>query len=443
VGSIDQNRMTVGIVESISMIQSEQLGRLVQQTYIKFFMKKYNCIFIFFALVSSTNLFSQENYQKGFFVNNRSDTVKGLIDQGEWLRSPKSIRFKTQNDASSSNLLTPDSIRAFGVEGFNYLSHSIKVKGSNNLQVFLRVLSRGQVTFYEYQRDKGQQYFYTEGNGEPVELIYEKIDQLDGQIMIVEKYKQQLALLGKYVKAKPANFENKIRTMNYSQRDILAFARLINGSEPVAAHTKSSEKSFQFFMGLGLVKGVASYSGNTVLANNATSSSTIAPDFNFGFDFYLNPAVKRTILRLEADYTWQKFTFAGNDYDSYTDYSYVATQNLTQHIFSISGSIFFSVHNSKNLRIFLGPSIRDNICSYPDNFYLITVARASTSTIVAHQSDNNYGDWKKNWFSFPANFGVLFKQKYEVNVSVIAPTTLSFGLDVKEALFCFRVKCFL
>jgi len=55
---------------------------------------KYLFTILFFSLFAHGFLLAQSNFKKGFVVTSAGDTLKGFIDQQEWIRNPQVIYFK-------------------------------------------------------------------------------------------------------------------------------------------------------------------------------------------------------------------------------------------------------------------------------------------------------------------------------------------------------------
>jgi len=73
---------------------------------------KYLFTILFFSLFAHDFLFAQSNFKKAFIVTSAGDTLKGFIDQQEWIRNPEVISFKPGLEEGKQEF-TPENARYF------------------------------------------------------------------------------------------------------------------------------------------------------------------------------------------------------------------------------------------------------------------------------------------------------------------------------------------
>lgn len=187
-------------------------------------MKKEYLLYTLLSFLTLTTVFpvnAQKNYAEGYVLTVQGDTVKGFIDDKNWSKNPKAIRFK--RDINSAQLVEyrPVQLQSFYIKPSNdyYISyigkvdHSpiaigklIEVSADSDFlekdhtmidSVFVNVLSTGAVSLYFYKdRDLKDHFFFQKGKGPISELIFQKyVRRLDnGQEYTreVRQYRGQL-----------------------------------------------------------------------------------------------------------------------------------------------------------------------------------------------------------------------------------------------------------
>jgi hypothetical protein len=95
---------------------------------------------ILFAFLLSINfiftLFAQKNIVKGYIVTNTGDTLKGTINNKDWLKNPAYILFKSDLN-SKIEKRTPLQIKSFSVsdKGDIYESHKVSIDLSPHIEM--------------------------------------------------------------------------------------------------------------------------------------------------------------------------------------------------------------------------------------------------------------------------------------------------------------------
>jgi hypothetical protein len=183
-------------------------------------MKK--IIFVFLLSISNIfTLFAQKNIVKGYLVTNTGDTLRGTINNKDWLKNPAFILFKS--DLSSKiEKISPLQIKSFSVsdKGDIYESHKVSIDLSPHIEMqifsldntadmkvivpdttlFLSVLVRGNATLYHfYDTNTKPHYYYSKkGENEINELILQKATYYKNNVQFIgedKKYQNQLTVL--------------------------------------------------------------------------------------------------------------------------------------------------------------------------------------------------------------------------------------------------------
>lgn len=173
--------------------------------------KQFKSAIVLLSLVLGYTIsFSQNTYEKGYYVTNTSDTIRGYIDIRESMGNPLQLKFKKQQDQSNQQTLSVNEVASFLLENFaiyerffvSLSMNDIRMGRSESLvetpsrkdTVFLKLLSKGKfLSLYSFRDDLKERFYIMPSNETiPVELIYEIKRILNGGKRIQETYKQQL-----------------------------------------------------------------------------------------------------------------------------------------------------------------------------------------------------------------------------------------------------------
>ncbi|MCT2561413.1 porin family protein [Chryseobacterium herbae] len=127
------------------------------------------------GVILCVQLSAQNNFEKGYIINNDGSRVEGLIKNMDWNRSPSQIEFKQDNSASSK-LLSIDAIKEFEVDGkAKYVRSEVDIDMSSDdtsslddeekpsftkKTALLRVIVEGEYTLYGYNNENIKRFFY-------------------------------------------------------------------------------------------------------------------------------------------------------------------------------------------------------------------------------------------------------------------------------------------
>lgn len=130
------------------------------------------------ALTFSQIVFAQKNYQPGYIISLKGDTIKGQVDFRDWEYNPNRIRF--MSNSVDVKEYSAKEIRAFGIHNESYESAPIIKEVGIDEQTefqkdttFLQVLIGGKKSLY-YHKDRGpeRERFYIKQNGGYELLLY-------------------------------------------------------------------------------------------------------------------------------------------------------------------------------------------------------------------------------------------------------------------------------
>ena len=165
------------------------------------------CVGIGLVALQGRPVAAQAFFESGYVVTLEGDTLRGEIDNREWVRSPKRVRFR-RGEAEPVQAFTPHQIAAFYVSGELYERRAVRIDetslragetvergpSTRTDTVFLTTLVKGALSLYLYRDERV--HFYLEDHAGIGELIHHQYLTLrDGMKYQVteERYQQQVA----------------------------------------------------------------------------------------------------------------------------------------------------------------------------------------------------------------------------------------------------------
>ena len=135
---------------------------------------------------------AQAIFEAGYVVSLEGDTLRGQIDNREWIRNPEEIRFRI-DEAERIRTFTPHQLSAFYVSGELYERRVVRIDemslragelvkqgpSARTDTVFLAVLVKGKLSLYAYRDER--MHFYLEDRTGLQELIHHEYKTLRGR----------------------------------------------------------------------------------------------------------------------------------------------------------------------------------------------------------------------------------------------------------------------
>lgn len=137
-------------------------------------------IFFTAAFFVSTLTFAQSDLKKGFVITSSTDTLFGLINYKEGLKSYKSVTFKKSNGGSPITY-TANEIRGYGfIDGKYFESKKITEEKESPQVVFVEVKVNGGVSLYKFDYS-----FFVAKTGDTLRRLNNEIGlkQVDGKLV--------------------------------------------------------------------------------------------------------------------------------------------------------------------------------------------------------------------------------------------------------------------
>ena len=159
-------------------------------------MKRYKLLFItVLTLFSITNIQSQTDFRKGYYISLQNDTVKGLIDYRGDIRNSKYCVFK-KDSISDPIKYKPGEIKSYRfIDSKFYISKTIKTKKEEK-QIFVEYLVNGIADLFFYKDIERGHYLLENNNGRLLELKNEKETvYIEGKGQCIRETNEYIGLL--------------------------------------------------------------------------------------------------------------------------------------------------------------------------------------------------------------------------------------------------------
>jgi hypothetical protein len=315
--------------------------------------------------------YAQSNYQQGYVVTLKGDTLKGHIDNKDWDSNPTAINFKTVITDKNPQKFTVNNISFFSVGGLSFEKYtgpiSTDIININNLSegrdtsfridtVFLQILQKGKnVAIYSYSDDVRIRFYIGEKpDYKPVELVYRLYYDNNGasdRLTVNENtyLKQLFAMANKYG-VLDDDLESVLQKANYSKDDLMGIVSKINNiSKSEYEKNYTDHIKTDIFVTAGL--NIFSASPKSWASSYGLPSSTsVLPAFSVGINLIPRPNSDKVEFRAEL-------LFTQSNYNSV---------DLTEISFVPQG--IYNFYHAKDLKIYVGFGFLITHNTYSDQY---------------------------------------------------------------------------
>ncbi|WP_026915171.1 hypothetical protein [Christiangramia portivictoriae] len=322
------------------------------------------------AILVSATLFSQIQFEKGYYLTNTGEKINCFIKNSDWNYTPESFEYRLAQDADSktANL---NEVQEFRVNDFFFIRKPVEIEISSDKtselsterkpqfsknEVFLRLLVDGEVKLYEHNSRTKANYFYSvyEGGVEP--LIFKKY-QVNGKIKENGRFRQQLA---SDLQCTNRNFQ--VSSISYNRRDLISHIQKVNeclGSNSEIYLNRDKKSKLVVYPVIGV--GYANLEVDKGLGAKGTSLSSLEYsaglelEYIFNFNKYKWSASIESIYRkFQAE---QSIENAGYQSDLNVDYQSISTFLAVRHYFYLSENSKIFAHTGPVVDIPLNSEI--------------------------------------------------------------------------------------
>lgn len=422
-------------------------------------------------LTAVTLLNAQSNYKEGNVVTNNGTMLKGYINYKEWHRNPDRIQFKPDRENTDAQTFTVDSIAAFSITGYeSYTRYTIPVSmdeiNFENLKetidtttvtkaVFLKEIAKGdRIDLYSYTDEIKVRYFIlAKRQTIPYELIYRKLLK-NGQEITQASYKQQLSGLAHNYGVLTADLDSRISKANYSGGDIKNIVSKINTqNENDSSAATSKKKKLDFFVGAGIAMSTMHYTGETLLLSDGlddmgqfkfkdkVTTHSYLPLLSAGADVYINPDIRRLIIRAEMSATNIKSTVK-----SYYKFNTLSDEEENTYKYAswnigFSPQLIFNMYNTQKLKWYAGAGFLLNYILNTKN----SLERRYSQTGELISINNEYLKLTEFEMNAIIRSGLRINDQFDLSLFWTSPSEycLTVGQSIKTSIFSFSVLYFL
>lgn len=276
-------------------------------------MKKICLPLLLFSLLNILHISAQKNFTDGGIIRLNGDTLRGQIDYREWDINPVNIQFRHPPTGETYTYGTA-SIAGFFVTAKNeiYQTATVYLNGEPSATseiptyssvgealrnykperhtVFLRVLARGQMNFFEFE-DKNRTHYLAQPTGDTIRALVARKVRVKGNVVPLDEYKNQLRLMTATCPNLGINFDR----LPYFEGALLNVAEKFNRCAQNSIYETKKEKAGKFFyLMAGAGYPVFKMSGPLVSLNTRDKSysltGAVAPMLGVGCDFNFSRA---------------------------------------------------------------------------------------------------------------------------------------------------------
>jgi len=195
-------------------------------------MKK--SLILLFTILINGFCYSQNLFEKGYFIDNSNKRIDCLIKNIDWKNSPTSFKYKiTENDEIQNGII--NSVKEFGIKNTSkYIRSTVKLERSSEVlnkmstkrnpifqeeTLFLKILVEGEANLYSYEDGNMKKYFYKIKDSDIEMLVFKSYITSENYVKKNNFYKQQLWNKLKCTSIKKSEVEN----LKYKENTLIRF----------------------------------------------------------------------------------------------------------------------------------------------------------------------------------------------------------------------------
>lgn len=367
-------------------------------------------------------LSAQKNFQAGYVVTLKGDTIKGFIDYKEWNFTPTRILFKSSDNNSDQKEYSASDISFFQIIGKEAYRRSIvkislhPAKLSNiggrdtswkTDTVFLKVLYAGKVGLLSYEDNiKERFYILEQGMEQPEELLIREYIREGSMSLVSENiYKARLKATMYAMNRYSDDLSKRIEGAAYEIRELKKIVQLLNRGDGKELALEEKSRT-QWFAGIGIQSDNLNFKGEHFFAGEGTNNSSHwLPKISAGVDLSANPNVGKVFFRLEAGFQPNKSNI------SLVNWNKNRTYELTSTTVSLIPQVNHTLYNTSKLKIPVGVGFGYNFMMYSKNQY----KELSPSGGEVYGQNDSFLKLKKGVFTLLARASVVFSNKIEAS----------------------------
>lgn len=251
---------------------------------------KYTCSFLFSFILSICS-FSQNNFEKGYLIDNNGNKTECLIKNLGWLNNPTEFEYKinANSEIQRGNLNNTKEFSIYN-SSYQFKKYTVKIDLSSNYlrdlsnirtpdfkekKVFLKILFQvNETALYEFLSNGVSRYFYEAPTINIEQLVYKRYLTNDDKILENNRFRQQL-----WTGLKCKNITSKnIKNIKYSKKDLINYFKKYSDCKGFSSEEKIIKDSKEI-INLSIRPRINSSSFSM---NKAGTLLTYARDVDYG-----------------------------------------------------------------------------------------------------------------------------------------------------------------
>jgi hypothetical protein len=363
---------------------------------------------------------AQSNYQKGYVVNNKLDTLYGFINYLEKSNNPSTLQFKGTLDIRAENfdLTSAKAYSITGLESYERFAVSLS-QGSDGLSrlsygpdttsvrntVFLKVLQKGKnVSLYSFTDDVKTRFYLSDKDAQEPEELISSIYLINesGKTKVIDRYKRQMVASMMKHRVYSAADERRLGSLVYSSPALLREVSAINGQK-----TEKGLAHYRFFAGAGLSINRTNYSGDSQFNTpGVTNKTSYTPMITAGIDLLANPNIGKLIYRLEFSF----LTVKGDIRTIKVEPIYAYRNHTFDGVsLGLTPQVIYNFYNAPDLKIYAGIGVGLHLSKYNNNQ---TATKVIATDVLRIEKDRTE---LESYHIAPAvTAGIVLSKKFEV-----------------------------
>lgn len=253
---------------------------------------------LFFSFI---NLFAQNNFFEGYYIDNRNEKIKGYILNENFIKLPDYIEFK-KNEKSVVEKISTKKIKAFEIDKkIKFIKKNVSLQQSSNKtneltnyrnpdlkteNVFLKVLVEGKANLYMNNDQDKIKFFLQVDEDSIIPLIYKRYYIKNNQIAENNQYKQDLMFRVSCESLSDKDFN----LTNYNQKGLSKLVQKYNTCKNANQFIYEKPKYFSFNLGLRL--GILNQKFEITNTVRDEFSSDFGSSLNYRFGFELEFSIQ-------------------------------------------------------------------------------------------------------------------------------------------------------
>ncbi|BDD04708.1 outer membrane beta-barrel protein [Aureibacter tunicatorum] len=306
---------------------------------IKYALLQITLFLVFTSTIPSIK--AQSHWVEGKITTKKGETLSGYIDFKEWSKSPKFIRFKSNDKEKDSRKFYPNDLINYEVDGEKYISAIIESEISprisstfdfdKNIQTetdtaFIRVIISGSKMLYHYKNNFGNDNYYINVDNEIKLLTYKKYkkhkDLSVNHRMVFDENKRYLAELSLYLND-CQKISKTLKTTSYNTKSLeklfIKYYECRNNEKFEKSET--DEGNFKFWLIAGMTVNdmrltFSNFGMTTRHLHQANISNSFSPTFGISAEYIIPRNHNKWSIYNELHHSSFNFEY---DYESNTN----------------------------------------------------------------------------------------------------------------------------